>query len=244
MKILLIAVLLATPALAAQPRVTQASDLLIRQASPAIDWRWRAAPETAMQPALLSSMRGAALKAATKARTDAAVDAASAKKAGFPFRRHEAIADWSLAADTPHLLALVGETYSFTGGAHGNTGYAAKIWDKTAKRSIPVDALFSDWPRARALIMPAFCNALAAEQTRRLGAAPTSEMNACPKIAEQPMVPWAGIGSRAAQLRVLVAPYVAGSYAEGSYLITFPWPDAVRALVKQGYRADLFGAEP
>ncbi|MBC7504574.1 MAG: DUF4163 domain-containing protein [Sandarakinorhabdus sp.] len=242
--VIFVLALLAAPALAAPPRTVPASDLLIRQSSPQIDWRWRVAPEAATQPALLASMRAAALKAAAKARTDAAGDAAIAKKSGFPFRRYEAISDWSLAADTPHPLALAGETYSLTGGAHGNTGSAARMWDKTAKRSIPIDALFSDWPRARALIMPAFCNALAAEQTRRLGAAPTSEMNACPKIAEQPMVPWVGIGSRAAQLRVLVAPYVAGSYAEGSYLITFPWPDALRALVKPGYRADLFGAEP
>ena len=234
--------LLAAPALPA-PRVVPASDLLIRQSSPNIDWRWRVAPEAATAPALLASMRATALKAAAKARTDAAGDAASAKKAGFPFRAHNAITDWSLAADTPRLLALAGETYSFTGGAHGNTGFAARIWDKTAKRSIPIDALFSDWPRARDLIEPAFCKALLAEQTRRLGAPPTSEMNACPKLSEQPMVPWAGLGSHAVQLRVLVGPYVAGSYAEGSYMITMPWPDAARGLVKPGYRADLFGSE-
>lgn len=240
MKILLTAALLATPALAA-PRIIPASDLIIQQASPNIDWRWRAAPEAATQPALLASMRAGALKAAAKARIDAAADAASAKKAGFPFRRHEIINDWSLAADTPHLLALVGETYAFTGGAHGNTGYEARIWDKTAKRSVSIDALFSNWPRARAIIEPAFCKALREEQTRRLGSAPTSDMNACPKLSEQPIVPWGGLGTQAGQLRVLVGPYVAGSYAEGSYLITLPWPDAVRALVKPGFRRDLFG---
>lgn len=241
MKTLALVALLAAPAVAALPRVVPASDLMIRQSSPNIEWRWRVAPEAATQPALLASMRATALKAAVKARSDAAADAVSAQKSGFPFRPYETISDWSLAADTPHLLALAGETYSFTGGAHGNTGYAARIWDKTAKRSIPIDALFTDWPRAQAIIEPAFCKALAVEQRRRLGTEPLNDMNACPKLSEQPMLPWAGIGSRAAQLRVLVAPYVAGSYAEGSYLITLPWPDTVRGLVKPAYRADLFG---
>jgi hypothetical protein len=118
-----------------------------------------------------------------------------------------------------------------------------RLWDKTAKRSIPFDALFSDWPRARKLLEPAFCKALVEEQTQRLGAKPTSDMNSCPKLAEQPIVPFAGLGTRATQFRVLVAPYVAGSYAEGSYLITVTWPDAIKPLVKPAYRADLFGPE-
>lgn len=234
--------LLATPTLAAPPRVIPASDLLIRQSSAEINWRWRVAPEAATAPALLASMRGAALKDAASAKVDAAKDAVEAKKQAYPFRRYESLADWTLAADTPRLLALAGESYSFTGGAHGNTGYAARIWDKMAKRSIGIDALFTDWPRVRKILEPAFCAALVDEQTRRLGARPTSEMNACPNLAEQPIVPFAGLGTTASQFRVLVAPYVAGSYAEGSYLVTVAWPDAIRPLVRPAYRVDLFGA--
>ena len=54
-------------------------------------------------------------------------------------------------------------------------------------------------------------------------------------------MPFGGLGQQAAQFRVLVAPYVAGSYAEGSYNTTVAWPQAVRPLVKPPYRADLFG---
>jgi hypothetical protein len=235
------AALLATPALAA-PRAIPASDLLIRQSSPNLSWRWRTAPEAATQPALLQQLRSSALAEARKAAADAGRDAASAKKAGFPFRRYEFITDWSLAADTPRLLALSGLTYAYTGGAHGNTGYTAKIWDKTTKRAIPIDALFSDWPRARKLIEPAYCRALAEEQKRR-GGNPVGDGVPCPKLSEQPIVPWGDLGTRAGQFRVLVAPYVAGSYAEGSYLITVAWPDALKSLVKPVYRGDLFGSE-
>ena len=239
----LLAVLIAVPVAAKPvPRAIPASDLMIRQSSPEIDWRWRAAPEAATQPGLLAALRRDALNEAGRARTAARADAAGARTAGFPFRKHESITDWTLAADTPHLLALAGQVYSFTGGAHGNTGYAARIWDKDAKRAIPIDALFTDWPRARRLIEPAFCRAVAEEQKqRRAGATLGGDFDACPKLSEQPIVPWGGLGTRAPEFRVLVGPYVAGPYSEGSYLITVTWPEAVRSLVKPAYRDDLFG---
>ena len=40
---------------------------------------------------------------------------------------------------------------------------------------------------------------------------------------------------------MLLGPYAAGSYAEGSYLITLPWPEGIETLVKPAYKADLFG---
>jgi hypothetical protein len=238
----LTALLLATPALAKAPAPVPASALLIREATPAIDWRWRAAPEAATQPGLLRAMRGEAMTELGKVRAAATREAADARKEGFPFRRYETINDWSLAADTLALLVLAGEVYSYTGGAHGNTGYAARIWDKAGKRQIGIEALFSDWPRARKLLEPVYCKALADEQARRrMGAEAGADAAACPKLSEQPVVPFAGLGRQARQFRVLLAPYVAGSYAEGSYLITVPWPEAVRQFVKPAYQRDLFG---
>lgn len=238
---LILAAMLAAPAMAA-PRPVPASDLLIRQASPALVWRWRAPPELATQPPLLAALRTAALRDAAKARAAATADAASARRAGIPFRAYETITDWSLAADTSRLLALSGEIYSYTGGAHGNTGYAVRIWDKTARRSIGIEALFTDWPRARKLLEPDYCKALAAAQLARRGTtASGGPFDACPRLSEQPVVPWGGLGSRAGQYRVLLVPYVAGPYSEGSYLVTAPWPEAIRTLVKPAYRADMFG---
>ena len=232
---------LVAPALAKAPAPVPASALLIRQATPEMAWRWRAAPELATQPALLRAMRAEAMAEVGKARAAAAADAASARKAGFPFRAYETINDWSLAADTQRLLALAGETYAYTGGAHGNTGFAARIWDKTAKRRIGIEALFTDWPRARKLLEPVFCKALADEQARRRRGADGGSFNECPKLSEQPVLPFAGLGQQAGQFRVLMGPYVAGPYAEGSYLVTAPWPEAVRPLVKPAYARDLFG---
>ena len=239
------AMLVAVPVLAKAPGPIPASSLLIRQVTPDHQWRWRVAPEAATQPALLRAMRGAALAQAAKAGRAAARDAASARTSGYPFRRHETISDWSLAADTPQFLALAGEVYSFTGGAHGNTGHAVQIWDKAARRSMAIDALFSDWPRARKLIEPGYCAALAEMQRARRGTQPGSGgFDACPSLSEQPVVPYGGLSTTAMQLRVLIGPYVAGSYAEGSYIITLPWPEAVRPFVKPRYRPALFGDTP
>lgn len=244
MRSILLLTLIATAATAAPPEPpVPASDLLIRQSSPALDWRWRIAPEAATQPALLAALRAEALKQADTERRTATHDEAESSKSGIPFRKYMTMNDWSLSANTPRLLALAGQTYAFTGGAHGNYGYSAVIWDKTAARRIGFADLFSDWPRARRLLEPAYCAALAAEQTRRLGEPPVGGPNACPKLAEQPVLPQAGLATTARQFRVLVAPYLAGSYVEGSYLIDVMWPETVRPLVKPGYRTDLFGPE-
>lgn len=236
--LLVVALWPTTPAIAAP---IPASQLIIRQSSPNLSWRWRAPPELAEQPALLTVMRAEAVKTAAKDRAAAARDAASAAKAGFPFRRHETLTSWTLAADAPRLLALSGETYANTGGAHGNTGYAVKIWDKTTKRALTIDQLFTDWPRARKLLEPVYCKALAQEQAQRRGGLAGGTFDTCPRLAEQPVVPWGALSNRAQQFRVLLGPYAAGSYAEGSYLITAPWPDAVKPLTRAAYRRDLFG---
>lgn len=239
----ILSLLLAVPALAKPPsHPIPASALLIRQTSPAIDWRWRAAPEAATQPGLIGAMRAEALHDAAKEKAGAARDAAIARKAGIPFRRYETIIDWSLAADTPRLLALAGEVYSYTGGAHGNSGYSVKIWDKAARRGLAIDALFSDWPRARKLLEPVFCKALADEQAlRHRGQLPGGDFDKCPNLSDQPIVPWGGLATRAPQFRVLVGPYVAGPYSDGSYIVTMAWPESVKPLVKPVYRTDLFG---
>lgn len=231
---------LVTPAFATPPPIP-ASALVIRRSAAEYQWYWRIAPEVATQPALLRAMRKTALTEAATAARVAARAAASAKKAGYPFRRYETISDWSLAADTPQLLTLAGEVYSFTGGAHGDSGYAVKIWDKAARRTITIDGLFSDWPQVRKIIEPAYCAALAEAQRARRGTPAGSGAYACPKLSEQPVVPYGGRLTSAGQVHVLIGPYVAGPYAEGGYIISLPWPEAIRPFVKPAFRAALFG---
>ena len=223
---------------AARQAPVPASDLLMRRSGPGFSWRWRAAPEVATQRALLAQLRSEAQSRALKARRDADAEAATARAAGVTMRGHEHVEDWALAADTPRLLALAGTTYAYTGGAHGNTTYTAAIWDKASRRTIAFADLFTDWPAARALLEPAFCAALAEERQRRLTGTGLPG-GTCPEFATLPMLPYGDAFPVARQLRVLVAPYVAGAYAEGSYLVTLGWPQGIGALVQPRYRADL-----
>lgn len=228
----------AAPAAKATATPVPASDLLMRRSGPGFSWRWRAAPEVATQRALLAQLRSEAQARALKARRDADAEAATARAAGATMRGHEHVEDWALAADTPRLLALAGTTYAYTGGAHGNMVYSAVLWDKASRRTIALPDLFTDWPAARALLAPAFCAALAEERQRRLTGTDLPA-GTCPEFATLPMLPYGDVFPVARELRVLVAPYVAGAYAEGSYLITLPWPDGIAPLVQPRYRADL-----
>ncbi|GGI94171.1 hypothetical protein GCM10007973_32910 [Polymorphobacter multimanifer] len=241
--LVVLAVLLAAAAPAKRPSgpaPVLVRELFITATEPALRWRWRAAPEVGLEPTLLRAMRGEAMVALGTERAAARQAMAEARKGGYPLRGYETITDWSVAADTPQLLVLQGEVWRFTGGAHGNTGYAGRLWDRQARRSIGIEALFTDWPRARKLIEPAYCAALAAEQRKRRGeTAPGNDFDACPPLAEQVILPVGMMGAPARQVRVVLPPYLAGPYVEGSYTIELVWPEGVATLVAPAWKATL-----
>ncbi|MBE7248930.1 MAG: hypothetical protein INR63_28630, partial [Actinomycetospora chiangmaiensis] len=127
------------------------------------------------------------------------------------------------------LLALSAETYSFTGGAHGNTGYRALLWDRKRGQPVAFQALFASWPRTLARLTRAFCPALDAERAKRRGA-PVDKADMfgeCPKLADQTLLPGGVRGGRFTAVRVLIGPYEAGPYAEGTYELVLPLDPAL-----------------
>ncbi|HEX7876769.1 MAG TPA: DUF4163 domain-containing protein, partial [Sphingobium sp.] len=52
-------------------------------------------------------------------------DRKAAQQSDFPFHAHSLEKRWTVTANTPRFLALQSSTYSYTGGAHGMTGYNA-----------------------------------------------------------------------------------------------------------------------
>ena len=232
------AVLMAQPKRPAGPAPVLARELIIRQNDMALDWYWRAAPEVGLEPNLLRAMRGEALASADKARILARKDMTQAQSAGFPFRKHEYWTGWTVEADAGRLLVLLGRSWQYTGGAHGNTGHAGRLWDRQAGRSIGIETLFSDWPRVRRLIEPAYCAALEAERRRRRGADRLMDaFETCPPLAEQLILPAAAPVERVArQVRIVLDPYVAGPFSEGSYELTMAWPEGVAAMVAAPWR--------
>lgn len=151
--------------------------------------------------------------------------------------------EWSLGADTSKLLSLSSLQSEYTGGAHGNASYGSVLWDKALKRLIAPTALFA--PGADAAMDKALCDALIAEKQARLGAdytPPSADTWTCPKWRDTPFELAASTAAgKAGGLTFLIAPYVAGAYAEGTYEPTVPLA-AFRAFLKPAYADEFAGA--
>ncbi|HWK35750.1 DUF4163 domain-containing protein [Sphingomonas sp.] len=175
-------------------------------------------------------------------------DARREAKAGdFPYRAYDSSVEWKTVTDTPRLLSLSAQTYAYTGGAHGMPGYAAMVWDKVAGQRLDPVALFTSKEAIQTALGAGFCDRLDTERAKRRGEpvkrgkGDDDPFNDCPKVEEATLI--LGSTDRAAINRIglLVGPYVAGPYAEGSFDLTLPVTPAVLAAVKPEYR-DAFAA--
>lgn len=223
-------------AAAPAPGVVPASDLLIRERSDDFEFGWRMVPDVAAYPALLAELRRDAAARLAETKKGAAEDR-TARGDTAPFFGHYFQQNWRVEADTPRLLSLLGETDTFTGGAHGMHVSQGLIWDKATGKRLTLPDLFTDWAAARKLIEPAYCRALDKERAERRGAPGTGGMfDDCPPLLEQ-TVTLAGWGENSAGgMKVYLDPYTAGPYAEGTYeLWVFPEP-AITPLLKPEYR--------
>jgi hypothetical protein len=228
--------LLAKPrqAAPASPPIT-ALDLMGDSRTPALDWRWRAPPEAALDPRLFARL----VRERDRNRAEAQADGERDRRARLP-APHVLMQQWAATFASQRLIVLLGETYAFTGGAHGNTGHRALLWDRAAGRERRLAELFSDWPAVQRLIQPAACAALWQEKAGRFAPAPVPGDWQCPALDEAVIVPQGRPGGDTV-LRILYDPYVAGSFAEGIYDLGLEWPDGVRALARPEWRPVLFG---
>jgi hypothetical protein len=229
---------LALAAAAPAPAPIAALDLMAGATTPDLDWRWRAPPEAALEPALFARL----VRDRDAARAEAAAAGARDRRAGMT-RPHALGQTWTAPFADDRLIALLGETYAYTGGAHGNIGHRALLWDRRAGREARLADMFADWPAAARMVESAACDALRAEKARRFAPDPPPADWTCPKLDEAVLVP-AGRQAPGTFLRALYSPYVAGSYAEGTYDVRFEWPDGARALARPEWRDTLFGPAP
>ncbi|WP_199554872.1 polysaccharide deacetylase family protein [Sandaracinobacteroides hominis] len=241
MTALMIALLLASPALAQKPASgtpasppaafdpeLPASDLLVRYEAPTLRFRWALAPEASLEPALVRLMRKEALADREKA-------IAQAKDAAPPGSRQFQslwMESWQPEAETDLLLALSTKHYEFTGGAHGNMLFKSVIWDRSAEQRLAFGQLFADPKAAMAAVKPAFCKALDEARKEKRGGQLGSNFADCLDPAAYPIVPM-GEG-QIERFRVLVPPYEAGPWAEGAYEITLP-VSLIRAFLLPRY---------
>ncbi|MFB0873679.1 MULTISPECIES: DUF4163 domain-containing protein [unclassified Sphingobium] len=171
-------------------------------------------------------------------------DSASAKQSGYPFRAHSLDTKWTVAADTPRFLALRSETYVYTGGAHGMTAYDVILWDKARKRETSVKALMTSPQAFATAIQDRFCATLDQQRAEKRGAPVVrgdDDFTQCIDPMEQVLVPTSRDGKAVDAMTVVVGPYSAGPYAEGTYEVPVPVDAAMRKAIKTEYQDGFAG---
>nr|WP_087573130.1 DUF4163 domain-containing protein [Sphingomonas sp. CDS-1] len=174
-------------------------------------------------------------------------DQKAAKASGFPFHAHALETHWTATADTPRFLALESESYVYTGGAHGMTGYDALLWDKDRKRETAVEALMTSPTAFAAAIHDRFCEALDKARAEKRGEpvkrSDDDDFTKCIDPMKQVLVPTSKDGKLIDSVTVVIGPYSAGPYAEGSYDIALPVDAAMRKAIKTEYQDAFVAAE-
>lgn len=175
-------------------------------------------------------------------------DKASAKKDGYPYNDHMYSEEWDVIADTPRFLVMQSDGYVYTGGAHGMPVQTGLIWDKQAKKRLPMNALVDIAALSR-LAKPQFCAELDRQRVEKRGEpvpqgsgiGGIDEFYSCIDMGKQLLLPWSDKGRSLDSIRVVIGPYEAGPYAEGSYVIDLKMTNALMAAVKPAYRSDFTG---
>ena len=161
---------------------------------------------------------------------------AAADEAGFPFHAYALQVEWKTVTDLPDWLSLSSQIYSFSGGAHGNTGFDTLLWDKRINKALAPMDLFASADALQAAATEAFCAALNKQRAAKRGEPvdPTKDdwMNTCPKISQTTVILGSSNSRTFDRIGFLIDPYTAGPYAEGTYEVTLPVTKAILATVK------------
>lgn len=159
---------------------------------------------------------------------------------------------WDAPVETARLVSSDGMFWSFTGGAHGNPGFHAILWDRAGRREVKPTELFrADVDQTK--LDHALCDAINAAKAARGGDqawdpapyrdAQGEDLWACPAALETPFSLAPGdTAGKAGGLVFLIGPYIVGPYAEGVYTAVVP-AAAVSALLSPEW-ADQFGGAP
>jgi len=171
---------------------------------------------------------------------------ADAKAGDYEYRAYSLGNAWKRVADTPRFLSLSREITTYMGGAHGNQGFGSLLWDKKDGRRLEVLDIFASKAAFTAAISKPFCNGLNRQRAKKRGVkynkSSIDEFDKCIDPAASTVILGSSDKKRFDKIGILIAPYEAGPYAEGSYEVTLPVTAAVLKAVKPQYR-DAFRAK-
>jgi hypothetical protein len=112
------------------------------------------------------------------------------------------------------------------------------VWDKEAGRALDPAQLFTSTAALDEAIGTSLCDLLQRERAARRGQEPTGEgtFEECVPLADTTLLLGSTNSAKFNRIGVVIGPYVAGPYAEGSYEFTIPVDAEVLAAVREEYR--------
>jgi hypothetical protein len=219
-------------ALALSPVTIASKDTLLE-----FDYSWPA--EAAAIPALDRRFRADSATQKREALDTARADREARDEMGSDWNGHFLSAKWTTAGQSTRLLSLEGETGTYTGGAHPNSGTTALLWDRKLDRKTDIDALLIRAGHWTGAIRQPFCTLLDRERAKRRGEPVQRDdmFGICPPYTNLIVVlEDENRNGRFDHVRVTADAYVAGPYVEGKYVIPLPITATMITRLKPEYR--------
>lgn len=168
-------------------------------------------------------------------------DKAAAEKGEFPYRAHSHLQTWQRVTNTRRFLSLSAEIETYTGGAHGMTGFETLLWDRNRRTQLKPLDLFTSGEAFDAAIREPFCAGIKRAKAAKgimVEERPDSVFAKCPPASAQTVWLGSSDGRYLDRMTIAIAPYEVGPYAEGSYKINVPVTGALVRALKDEYARD------
>ena len=218
---------------------TSASGVAIARTDDRIEFEYIYPAEAASIVPLADLLDRRAEEVEADLREQAEEGLAAAQEAGYDYRRYSHAQEWKVVADRPRFLSLSSTIATYSGGAHGNYATRSLIWDRTDAKTLAPLEFFTSTPAIQSAVGQAFCSALDRQREKKRGIPVEDKgdnpFDACPDLSELTVLLGSSHGERFDRIGLLVDPYVAGPWAEGSYEVTVPVTTAVLDAVKPNY---------
>lgn len=208
----------------------------------AYDFSYSYPAKAAAVPALQALLDKRLAAAQAELVASAKKDQAEAAKNGYPYRAHSSGTKWQVVTDLPRWLSLSADMYDYSGGAHGMTYFDALLWDREQGLARTASDLFISKAALSSVLREPFCAALDKERAKRRGEPVNrnsgDQFDECIDPAEHTIILGSSNGRTFDRIGVLVEPYAAGAYAEGTFDITLPVTQRILGSVKPIYQSE------
>lgn len=196
------------------------------------DFSWPA--EAAAIPELAARLRSEMTRLKAELIAGAQEEKAYRDQQGYDYHPHSSSTAYQTAGQSPRLLSLRVDSGGYTGGAHGNFGVGALLWDRRASREVRFADLFTAPANRDRLLTQRWCDALNQARTEKRGEpiGGGGLFDDCPALDDIAVIPAdSDKDGRFDRLQLIASPYVAGPWVEGAYEIELTiTPDLISGL--------------